>query len=264
GVDDLTVDPISSSSPRFRVDDPSAGYPVTISHDFCFPFQARFDPLAAGAQSGVLTVRSNDPDHPDSPVTATARGTAGDIRVTGSSNFGVTAAWSPAERKVTVCNSGPCPLQVFSATIDCADFSLIANPLPASLEAGACLDLTVGFTPLLPGRKTCHLTVASADPDMPLVSRTLTAPTPPAFSLPAGLATPHGALASRAKQGSTFNLDFVDPVGPALAWDVRLGSTRFDGRSGQPDVRLWSLGANVRFTLNPAAPVRVFLNGGPG
>src|SRR5262249_55732912 len=56
GVDDLTVDPISSSSPRFRVDDPSAGYPVTISHDFCFPFQARFDPLAAGAQSGVLTV----------------------------------------------------------------------------------------------------------------------------------------------------------------------------------------------------------------
>jgi hypothetical protein len=188
----------------------------------------------------------------------------GDIRVTGSADFGVTSAWSPAERKVTLCNSGPCALQVFSATIDCADFSLIANPLPASLEAGACLDLTVGFTPLLPGRKTCHLTVASADPDTPLVSRTLTARTPPAFSLHAGLATPHGALAGRAKQGSTFNLDFVYPVDPALAWDVRLGSTRFDGRSGQPDVRLWSLGADVRFTLNPAAPVHVFLNGGPG
>ncbi|HTG36023.1 MAG TPA: choice-of-anchor D domain-containing protein [Thermoanaerobaculia bacterium] len=264
GVDDLVVDPITSSSSRFRVAEPSAGYPVTISHDFCFPFQARFDPLVAGALSGVLTVRSNDPDHSESLVTVAGEGTVGDVRVTGSTDFGVTSAWSPAERTVTVCNSGPCALQIFSAAIDCTDFTLTGNPLPASLEAGSCLDLVVGFTPLLPGKKTCHLTVTSADPDTPLVSRTLTARTPPALSLHAGLANPHGALAGSAKQGSTFNLDFVYPVKPKLAWDVRLGLTRFDGRSGQPDTRLWSLGANAKYTLNPAAPVRVFLNGGPG
>jgi hypothetical protein len=67
-----------------------------------------------------------------------------------------------------------------------------------------------------------------------------------------------------ANQGSTFNLDFVYPIRPRLAWDVRLGFTRFDGRAVQPDIRLWSLAPNVKYTFNPAAPVRVFVNGGPG
>ncbi len=264
GVDDLVVDPITSSSLRFSVAQPSAGYPVTISHDFCFPFQARFNPLAAGAQAGVLTVRSNDPDHPESRVAVAGVGTVGDVRVTGSTDFGVASAWSPNERTVTVCNTGPCKLQIFSAAIDCADFSLLTNPLPAGLEAGGCLDLVVGFTPQRPGRKTCHLAVASADPDTPVVSRTLTGRTPPALSLHAGLANPHGSLSSIARQGSTVNLDFVYPIRPRWAWDARLGFIRFDGRSGQPDTRVWSLAANARYILTPGAPVHLFLNGGPG
>ena len=264
GVDDLIVDPITSSSSRFGVTAPSAGYPVSISHDFCFPFQARFDAAAQGALPATLTVRSNDPDHPKVTVAVAGDGTVGDVRVTGSTDFGVASAWSPAEKTVTVCNSGPCELPVLSATIDCADFSLIGNPLPASLQAGSCLDLVVRFTPVLPGSKTCHLTVASGDPDTPVVNRTLTARTPPAMSLHAGLVEPHGALSARARHGSTINLDFVYPVRPRLAWDVRLGFSRFDGQPTLPDTRLWALGANVKFTLNPAAPVRVFLNTGPG
>ena len=264
GIDDLIVDPITSSNPRFRVATPSAGYPVTISHDFCFPFQARFDPLAAGPQSGTLTVRSNDPDRPESLVTVAGVGAVGDVRVTGSTDFGVASAWSPNERTVAVCNSGPCTLRAFSATIDCADFTLLGNPLPANLEDGACLDLLVGFTPQRPGRKTCHLTVESADADTPLVTRTLTSRTTAALSLHAGLANPHGALSGVAKQGSTFNLDFVYPVQPRWAWDARLGFTRLDGRAGNPDTRIWTLSANARYILNPGMPVRVFLNGGPG
>ena len=264
GVDDLVVDPLTSSNPRFRVAEPSAGYPVTISHDFCFPFQARFDPLAAGTQAGVVTVRSNDPDHPESLVAVTGQGTTGDVRVTGSTDFGVTSAWSPAERTVSVCNSGPCGLAVFSATIDCTDFNIIGNPLPAAVQSGACLDLVIGFAPALPGKKICHLTVASADADTPVVNRTLTARTPSALSLHAGLVDPHGALSNSARQGSAFSLDFVYPVKPRRAWDVRLGYSRFDGQPGQPDTRVWSLNGDAKFTLNPAAPVRVFLNVGPG
>jgi photosystem II stability/assembly factor-like uncharacterized protein len=263
-TDDLVVDSITSSSSRFRITDPSAGYPVTISHDFCFPFQARFAPLAAGVVSGSLTIRSNDVDHPESVVSVRGEGTVGDVRVTGTTDFGVVSAWSTAEQTVKVCNSGTCALQVNGATIDCADFTLVGNPLPSSLAAGSCLDLHIAFTPLLPGRRICHLTVASADPDTPVVIRTLSAHTPPALSIHAGLANPHGTLSPTANQGSTFNLDFVYPVRPHLAWDARLGYTRLDGATGQPDTGISYVGANAKFTINPAASVRVFLNGGPG
>jgi hypothetical protein len=264
GVDDLVVDSITSPTPRFRVSDPSAGFPVTISHDFCFPFQVRFEPLTAGPDSASLSIRSNDVDHPETVVAVRGAGTAGDIRVTGSTDFGVVSAWSAAERTVEVCNAGTCPLQVFGAATDCSDFTIGANPLPASVAEGSCLGVVVAFTPQTPGRKICRLTIASADPDTPAVTRILTARTPPAFSLHAGLATPHGVLASTATQGSTVNVDFVYPVRPRIAWDARLGFTRLDGRNAQPDTRIWHAGANVKYTINPAAPVRVFLNGGPG
>jgi len=127
-----------------------------------------------------------------------------------------------------------------------------------------CLDLVVGFTPILPGRHHCELTIASNDPDTPNVKRTLTARTPAFFSLHAGLAQPHGALSSVAKQGSTFNLDFLYPVRPRLAWDLRLGTSKFDGRAGHPDTDVWTFSPNIRYTFNPAAPVRFFLNGGVG
>jgi hypothetical protein len=264
GTADLVVSAISSSNPRFSVATPSAGYPVTISHDFCFPFQALFNVAAMGSQSANLTIASNDPDTPNTVVTVDGSGAEPDIRVTGSTDFGVASAWRPNEKTLAVCNAGGCDLSVTTASLGCADFGLINNPFPATVSHGSCLDLVIGFRPLLPGERTCALTVASSDPDTPVVSRTLTARTPAFLSLHAGLANPYGSLSGQARQGSTFNLDFVYPVQPHTAWDVRLGFTRFDGRAGYPDTRLESLNANAKYTFSPTAPVRVFLNGGPG
>ncbi len=263
GAGDLIVDAIGSSDPQFSVTAPSAGYPVTIGPDACFPFHVEFDAAAAGAQSATLTIPSNDPDTPSVVVTIEASGTVPDIEVSGSTDFGVASAWSPAEKSLAICNVGPCTLSVTSATIDCPDFSLVADPLPADLASAACVDLVIGFTPVLPGRKICELTIASDDPDSPTVLRTLTARTPPAFSLHAGLVDPHGALSNLARQGSALDLDFLYWVTSKLAWDVRLGVARFDGQPGLPDVELWKLGSNVKFTFNPASPVQVFVNGGP-
>ncbi|HKV12882.1 MAG TPA: hypothetical protein VJ725_32365, partial [Thermoanaerobaculia bacterium] len=78
-----------------------------------------------------------------------------------------------------------------------------------------------------------------------------------------GLADPHGVLNGVARQGSSFTLDFLYPVRPQLAWDLRLGVLRFDGRGANPDTDVWNLGVNAKFTINPAAPVRFFLMGGP-
>jgi hypothetical protein len=264
GQVDLVVSAITSSSPSFSVTVPSSGYPVTISPAFCFPFQVEHNPTAPGPQSAVLTIPSNDPVTPNAMVPVSGNGTEPDIRVTGSTDFGIASAWTPAEKTLSVCNIGGCPLSVASAAVGCADFTLIANPFPAAVPPGSCLDLVVRFTPVLPGKKSCGLTITSNDPDTPAVNRTLTARTPPAFSLHGGMVNPHGALHSVAKQGSTFHLDFVYPWTPNWAWDVRLGYSRFDGRAANPDIDLATLSTNAKFTLNPAAPVHVFFNGGFG
>jgi hypothetical protein len=71
-------------------------------------------------------------------------------------------------------------------------------------------------------------------------------------------------LKNDVRQGSTFHLDFVYPWKPRWAWDVRLGSSRFDGRPCCEDVTVSTLSSNAKYTFNPASPVHVFLNGGLG
>jgi hypothetical protein len=263
GSDDLLVSGIASSNPQFSVSAPSPGYPVSIAAGTCFPFKVAFNPTAQGPQAATLSVSSNDPETPVVAVSANASGTQKDVRVTGSTAFGVVSAWSPETRTVAVCNVGQCPLTASGATIGCPEFSLVANPLPATLAPGACVDVEVEFTPTVPGPRTCPLQITSDDPDTPVVSRTLSARTPPALSIHAGWVDAHGSFGNTAGTGSSIEIDFVNPVGPNLAWDLRLGRSRFDGTAGQPDTTVWKLGANARYTFNPGDPLRVFVNGGP-
>jgi hypothetical protein len=121
----------------------------------------------------------------------------------------------------------------------------------------------VAFTPQLPGPKSCQLEIASDDPDTPVVTRTLTAKTPPHFSVHAGWVDSHGALGTVANDGSSFELDFTNPITTHLALQLRLGHSRFDGAAGLPDTKVWRLGVNPRYTFNPAATLQVFVNGGP-
>jgi hypothetical protein len=197
-------------------------------------------------------------------INVSGKGTNPDIVVTGSTEFGVASAWRPAEKIIKVCNTGGCDLSVSSATINCPDFVLINNPLPTTVSHDFCLDLVVEYTPALPGSHTCELTITSNDSSKPTVTRTLHARTPAFLSLHAGLAEPHDALANITKDGSTLNFDFIYPFKPKWAWDVRLGVSKFDGELGQPDIEAWTLSPNLRFTVNPGAPVRLFFNGGLG
>lgn len=263
GKENLSVDPIISLNPDVGVTTPSAGYPVVISPDFCFPFEVVHSGTTTGAFTTTLSIPSDDPINPVVEVDVTGTGNVPDIRVTGSTDFGITSAWQPEERTVAVCNIGQCGLSVLSATVDCADFALLDNPFPATLEGGGCLDLVVQFTPELPGLKTCELTITSDDPDTPIVTRTLTARTPPAITFHTGFTHPYGRLNNVAGRGPTFNLGFLFPLVPELAWDVRLGFANFDGSSGRPDRDVWSVGANLKYTVNPASPIQLFLNGGP-
>lgn len=90
-------------------------------------------------------------------------------------------------------------------------------------------------------------------------------PPPPqrAFSLHAGQAEAEGSLSSVASDGPTLNLDLVRQISTHWAWDVRLGMAQLDGQPGLPDIDVLKFGANLRYTFNPGAPVRLFVNGGP-
>ena len=263
GSADLLVSGISSSNAAFQIQNPSPGFPVAVGPNACFPFKVGFTPASEGPQSATLAIASNDPETPSVSVAAAGTGTQKDIRVTGSTAFGVVSAWGPGEKTLAVCNIGQCPLAVSGAGISCPDFSLVANPLPATLAPSACVDLTIGFTPTLPGPKSCELQITSNDPDTPLVTRTLSARTPPALSLHAGFADAHGTFGNVAGTGSTIELDFMNPVGPNLAFDLRVGRSRFDGAGGSSDTRVWKVAANAKYTFNPGDPLRVFVNAGP-
>jgi hypothetical protein len=261
----LVVTSITSSNPEFEVVSPSGGFPVSVSHDFCFPFQVKFTPSGAGPRSAVLTITTNDPNFPSVQVTVTGTGQPGsDIRVTGSTDFGVVSGWKVGRRTVSVCNVGTCPVDATSAAVSCADFTIVDNPLPATLQPGACLDVEVQFAPVVPGSYSCNLTIASTSPITPQVVRTLTGSTPPALSVHAGVVWPHGALGNTNTNGATLNVAFIDAFAPEWAWDLRFGIARFDGTAGNPNVDAWHLAPNIRYTVNPGAALLGFFNGGAG
>ncbi len=182
GNADLQVTSITDNSTQFAVTTPSSGYPVTISPDFCFPFQATFSPTSAGLKSATITINSNDPLNPSVQVQASGTGTVPDVRVSGSTAFGDVCAGATAEKVVNVCNVGKCDLNVISAVFDppCLDFELVNNPFPAPVSPDFCAPLTIRFTPTSDGQKSCTLKITTDDPDTPMINLTVTGNTPAA------------------------------------------------------------------------------------
>lgn len=98
--------------------------------------------------------------------------------------------------------------------------------------------------------------VSSAPPPAPAALRF--------FSVHAGTALPHGVLNVVTNPGWTLNIDYVRAINSHWAWDIRLGYSRFPGQGLNPDIGVWVLSPNVRYTFNPLAPTRVFANAGVG
>jgi len=187
---DLTVSDITSSSTEFQVATVMS-YPVVIGAGDSLAVPIRLAPTSLGPKSATLTIMSDDPDTPVKQVAVAGDVPPGDVRVTGSTDFGDVCAEELAEKTVSVCNVGPCNLNVASVTIDCADFTLINNPFPAAVSPDSCQDVVIRFTPTSAGPKSCTLTITSDDPDMSVVQRTVTGATPiPSIDVPPDQAFP--------------------------------------------------------------------------
>jgi hypothetical protein len=161
-------------------------YPITVAPGTSVQVPIRFQPTSIGNKSATIRVNSNDPSSPNKDVAVSGRSDPGDIRVTGSTDFGAVCGGAQAEKTVSICNvANACDLHVTSVMLTnaagdgaCADFTLVNNPFPTTVSHDFCIPLTIRFTPTSAGPKQCKLVITSDDPDTPVVMQTVTADTP--------------------------------------------------------------------------------------
>ncbi len=149
GKADLVVNGITSNNASFSVITPSAGYPVTISPDFCFPFQARYDGTgAAGTVSGQLTIASNDPVNPQQTVAISAIKGAPSLNATlvNAGNFGEVCRGDQKDLTLQLINQGTCAATVNSIVSSDPHFELSAvTTFPLTIGAGSTVNVPVRF-----------------------------------------------------------------------------------------------------------------------
>lgn len=233
GQANLIVNGIASSDPLFAVSTPSGGFPVTISPDFCFPFQVKFTPTSPGPKSATLTVSSNDPDVPSVQVTASAavgQATAVTI-VADTGNFG---EFCPNPKKfrdlpLTINNSGSCTLSITAISSSSAEFE-IAQVLgfPLSVGPGDSIAVPIRFHPTSEGAKSAKLTISTNDPASPSKVVTVTGTAPPAYVCePPVFASIDTAIGPTWGSGRTGKYTFngsghvLAPFGPGKAFGVQ-------------------------------------------
>jgi hypothetical protein len=163
----LVVTSITSSNAEFTIVSPSAGMPVTISHDFCFPFQVTFTPAAEGIRTSDLTIVSDDAVFPTLHVAATAKvgQPAAVTVVSDSGNFGELCPGRSKDLAVTINNRGSCPLLVSTITSSSPEFQVPqVSTLPIKVGAGDSIVLPVRFVPASAVRRQLRVLVVEDEP----------------------------------------------------------------------------------------------------
>ncbi|MDB4285419.1 choice-of-anchor D domain-containing protein [bacterium] len=172
---DLVITSIDSSDPQFGVNAPTAGFPVIISPDHCFPFEVAFTPSGGGVKSANLTVNSNDVIDPSVEVVVTGTGTQADIAlaIANSGNFGEVCTGAFADLNLSLLNQGGCNLTINSISSDDLRFVLPDDTtFPLILSPDADFNFPVRFEPDVcgPNPITGTITINSDDPDEGLLS----------------------------------------------------------------------------------------------
>ena len=162
----------------------SLDFPITLAagSNFAVPVDFTADAPPFGDRNATMAIDWRG--YPGGSVTTETLPVSGvssppDITISGDGDFGVVCGGEMAERDIQVCNTGALnTLTVTSASIDCPDFTIIGNPFPADVSHDFCLPLTVRYTPTSAGSFACTLSIASNDPDEPIVEVPLTGETP--------------------------------------------------------------------------------------
>jgi hypothetical protein len=185
GSGNLCVYNIRSENGQFEVTQPSSGYPVTISHDFCFPFQVKFVPKAAGSVTSTLQISSSDAGEPYLKVAVSGTGAAPSINATlvNAGKFPNTCPGDFSDAPIlNVTNQGQCPL-VISAIGASENFLSPTTTLPLTVSPANTVPLPFRFEPVAGAcsdtvARTGTVSITSNDPMVPVLTRSVSGVVP--------------------------------------------------------------------------------------
>ena len=222
----LVINDITSTSPHFVV--PTVlFYPLVIHPGDSIAVPIRFQPTSLGPKTGTITVVTPDPSVPNRLVSVSGNVPPGDVRVTGSTDFGEVCAGTLAEKTISICNVGKCNLLVSNVAFSpaCPDFTLVNNPFPAIVSHDSCVDVVIRYTPTSCGDKQCRLVIITDDPDTPVITLIVTASTPCAsIDVPPDMAFPPTVISSFGPCRSLLPFP-ISNTGTCPLWitDVKIG-----------------------------------------
>jgi hypothetical protein len=175
GAQDLVINSVQRlmGSTSFSV--PSTpGTPLVIAPGAHIEFTIVYNPTAAAtgvAETATIRIISNDPTAPTVDLSAT--GTPGSATlvtaIADNGNIGGVCLGSFAEEKLTINNSGSCPLLIENITSSSAEFMApdVTLNYPLVVSSGGSLEVVIRFQPTSFGAKAAVLTLFSNDPTGP-------------------------------------------------------------------------------------------------
>ena len=141
--------------------------PTTIAAGASYNLYVNFNPTAAGAATGQLTIASDAINGSQLAIDLTGTGTgtapaAAELNLSATSiPFGTVSLNTPATQMVTLTSSGTAALTINSVAVQGTGFTISGVTTPLTLNPGQTAMLAVQFDPTTAGAATGTVSIAS-------------------------------------------------------------------------------------------------------
>ncbi len=163
GTAPVTIYSATPSGTGFTVS--GATFPVILNPGQSITLKVQFDPSAAGAGSGQLTIQSNSSTNGTIVVNLSGTGTtAASPQLTASTAslmFGNVTVNTASTQPVTLTSSGTAPVTINSAALTGTGFTMSGTAFPVKLNPSQSVTLNVQFDPATAGEASGQLTIQS-------------------------------------------------------------------------------------------------------
>jgi hypothetical protein len=140
-------------------------FPITLNPNQSVTINVQFDPTAAGAVMGQLTIQSNSSTNSPAVVNLSGTGTAvssPQLTISAASlTFGDVTVNTTSIESVTLSSTGTTPVTINSATLRGTGFTMSGATFPVTLNPSLAITLDVQFDPTVTGATTGQLAIQS-------------------------------------------------------------------------------------------------------
>jgi hypothetical protein len=165
GTSPVTVNSAAISGAGFTII--SGSFPMTLTPTQAVTLQVQFDPTAAGAATGLISVSSNSSSSTTAVVALSGTGTAASspqatsqLKLSAISlNFGSVTLNTATTQTLTLTSVGTSPVTVNSAAISGTGFTIVGGSFPMTLNPTQSVTLNVQFDPTTTGAATGQISV---------------------------------------------------------------------------------------------------------